>query len=170
MKLKSVSAPFAGLALVLFGFSGSADAFTSTATSTFQVKIKITDSCIFSTGAAADLDFGTTGVIASNLDQTSTIMVQCTNALPYEIGLNGGSVAGNIAARQMKSVAGGLVNYSLYYDSGRTKNWGDTTLVDRLAATGTGAAVTHTVYGRVPSQTTPAAGNYADTVTVTVYY
>jgi spore coat protein U-like protein len=30
--------------------------------------------------------------------------------------------------------------------------------------------VTHTIYGRVPTQTTPAAGSYSDTVAVVVNY
>ena len=169
MKFKSILAPILGLSLAVFCLGNSAQAATSI-TSTFQVKIKITATCIFSTGAASDLDFGTQGVLTANVDQTSTIMVQCTNSTPYNIGLNGGSVANSVSARQMKSAAGDLVNYALYQDAARTTNWGNTIGTDTLSAVATGAAVTHTVYGRVPPQTTPAAGSYADTITVTVTY
>jgi spore coat protein U-like protein len=169
MKLRAALAPLAGLAMSVFCLGNSAQAVT-TITSTFQVKIAITSTCIFSTGAASDLDFGTQGVLSTNLSQTSTIMVQCTNTTPYNIGLNGGSVANNVAARQMKSAAGGLVNYALYQDAAHTTNWGNTIGTDTLSAVATGSPVTHTVYGMVPAQTTPAAGAYADTITVTVTY
>jgi spore coat protein U-like protein len=36
--------------------------------------------------------------------------------------------------------------------------------------TGTGASQTITVYGKVPTQTTPVAGTYADSVIVTLTY
>ena len=164
MKLK-----IAVLAFALAASCGTAQAVTSI-TSTFQVKIAITANCIFSTGAAADLDFGTQGVLAANVDQSSTIQVQCTNTTPYNIGLDGGSVAASVSARQMVGPASAKINYGLFRDAARTLNWGNTIGTDTLSAIATGAAITHTVYGRVPAQTTPAAGSYADTVTVTVTY
>ena len=63
-----------------------------------------------------------------------------------------------------------IVNYSLYSDSGRTTVWGNTVGTDTVAATGSGASQSYTVYGRVTAQTTPAPGTYSDTVTVTVTY
>ena len=157
------------LALGLSMMASSAQAVTSI-TTTFQVKISIGAACTFSTGAAADMDFGPQTLLTSVLNQTSTINVQCTNTTPYTIGLNGGAVANSVTARQMKSVAGAFVNYSLFRDSARTANWGNTIGTDTLSGIGTGATVIHTVYGQVPVQTTPASGTYADTVTVTVTY
>jgi spore coat protein U-like protein len=63
-----------------------------------------------------------------------------------------------------------VINYSLYSDSGRTTNWGNTVGTDTVAATGNGSAQAYTVYGRIPPQTTPAPGTYTDTITVTVTY
>jgi spore coat protein U-like protein len=157
-----------GLALSLAMVSGAAHA--ATVTQTFQAKIIITSQCIFSTGGIADLDFGTQGILAANVDQQTSISVQCTNTTPYNIGLNAGTApSATVTTRSMQNGAA-LVNYSLYRDAGRTLNWGNTVGTDTLSGTGTGAAVAHTVYGRVPPQTTPAAGSYADTVTVTVTY
>jgi spore coat protein U-like protein len=65
---------------------------------------------------------------------------------------------------------GATVNYTLYSDSGRTTVWGTTIGTNTVAATGSGAAQSYTVYGRIPAQTTPAPGTYNDTVTVTVTY
>jgi spore coat protein U-like protein len=62
------------------------------------------------------------------------------------------------------------VQYKLFQDSGRTINWGNNTASDTKNDTGNGAAQTHTIYGRVPVQTTAAPDTYSDTVTVTVTY
>jgi spore coat protein U-like protein len=62
------------------------------------------------------------------------------------------------------------VTYSLYSDSGRATVWGNTVGTNTVAGTGNGASQSYTVYGRAPAQTTPAAGTYTDTVTVTVTY
>ena len=39
-----------------------------------------------------------------------------------------------------------------------------------VGATGSGVSQSFTVYGRVPAQSTPAAGSYTDTIKVTVTY
>jgi spore coat protein U-like protein len=56
----------------------------------------------------------------------------------------------------------------LYRDAGRTNLWGDDDGVDTLGGTGTGAPVEIDVFGRVPMQQTAPAGDYADTIIVTV--
>jgi len=63
-----------------------------------------------------------------------------------------------------------FVNYQMFSDSGRSSNWGDVVGTDTVASTGNGAAQIHTIYGRVPVQSTPSAGTYLDTVTVTVTF
>ena len=168
MYFKRVVAPVVGLAIGFLSIGSSANAAT-TITSTFQAKIAIGASCIFSTGAASDIDFGFQTALTAVINQTSTIQVQCTTGTPYTVGLNGGSVANNVAARQMKSAAGGLVNYALFQDTNHLVNWTDTG-GGLVSGTGTGSPITHTVFGHVPVQTTPAVGSYADTITVSVTY
>lgn len=147
-------------------FVGAADAATTT--TTFTVQMTITSSCVIN--SAGTLDFGSTGVLSANVDQTSSIQVQCTNTTPYNIGLDEGAGSGaTVAARKMSNGAD-TVTYSLYSDAGRTTVWGNTIGVNTVSGTGSGAAQDFTVYGRVPPQTTPAAASYADTVTVTVTY
>jgi spore coat protein U-like protein len=148
------------------GCCGFADATTTT--STFTVQMTITSSCAIN--SASTLNFGSSGVISANVDQTSTIQVQCTNTTPYTIGLNAGTGTGaTVAARKMTN-GGNTITYSLYSDSGRTTVWGNTVGTDTVSATGSGAAQSYTVYGRVPAQTTPAPATYSDTITVTVTY
>ena len=120
--------------------------------------------------SASALNFGSAGVLTANVDQTSTIAVQCTNTTPYNIGLDAGTGTGATVAVRKLSTGGATVNYTLYSDSGRTTIWGNTVSTDTVAATGNGASQSYTVYGRVPAQTTPAPGTYTDTVTVTVTY
>ena len=142
--------------------------YAATTTSTFTVQATITASCTIN--SASTLNFGSQGVLIANVDQTSTLQVQCTNTTPYNIGLNAGTGTGaTVAVRKMTSGAA-IVNYSLYSDSGRTTVWGNTVGTDTVAATGSGASQSYTVYGRVTAQTTPAPGTYTDTITVTVTY
>jgi spore coat protein U-like protein len=95
--------------------------------------------------------------------------------IPYKVELSGGG-SGNTAARRMSSGAQ-TMNYSLYSDASRLSNWGDIASGTEVSgfvlldALGLAPAVTHTVYGRIPSgQITTAPGAYADTITVTVTY
>jgi spore coat protein U-like protein len=143
-------------------------ASATTTTSKFTVQVTIGAACTIN--SAPTLDFGSQGVLTANVDQTSTLDIQCTNSTPYTIGLDAGTGTGaTVAVRKMTSGVN-TVNYMLYSDSSRTSVWGNTVGTDTLANSGNGASQYYTVYGRVPAQTTPAPGTYTDTVTVTVAY
>ena len=153
-------------ALLILSAIGPAKA--ATASSTFTVKMTVNSSCVIN--SASTLNFGSQGVITANVDNTSTLRVQCTNTTPYNIGLNAGAGTGaTVAARKMTN-GSATITYSLYSDSGRTTVWGNTVGTNTVAATGNGASQSFTIYGRVPPQTTPAAATYTDTITVTVTY
>ena len=62
------------------------------------------------------------------------------------------------------------IDYKLFSESTRTTNWGNTVATDTVSGTGSGSAITYTVYGRVIVQATPAPGTYTDTMTITVTY
>ncbi len=151
-------------------------AHATTQTTTFTVSVTITASCTIS---ASNLAFGPQGVLAANVDQTSTITVQCTNTTPYTVGLdNGLNFLGG--TRRMKDTGAGttFVNYALYTDSVRTLGWLTTTSTTTCTGgsntcaigTGSGSNQTITVYGRIPPQTTPAPATFNDTVTATITY
>lgn len=142
----------------------------TTTTSTFAVSVSLVATCTITSASA--LNFGSQGILNVNVDQTATINVICSNATPYNIGLDAGTGTGaTIATRKMTS-GSNTVNYTLYSNSGRTTLWGNTIGTNTVSATGDGLAAgqSYTVYGRVPVQTTPAAGSYTDTITVTVTY
>ncbi|MDQ8729440.1 spore coat U domain-containing protein [Bradyrhizobium sp. LHD-71] len=144
-------------------------AHAATATGQFTVRITIAAEC--RVNSATDLDFGTSGVIAANVDAQSTVTVQCTNTTPYTVGINAGTGSGaTIANRRMSGPGGATLGYAVYRDTARTQVWGVTVGTDTLAGTGNGNAQAIPVYGRVPAQATPAAGAYTDTLTITVTY
>lgn len=147
----------------------SGDAIAATATGNLNVRITIQAECKVVT--AADLDFGTRGVIDANIDQSTTITIQCTSGTPYTVGLNAGGGAGaTVAVRKMTGPASATINYSIYRDAARTQVWGNTAGTDTVAGTGNGAQQNLTAYGRVPPQNTPAPGVYSDVVAITVTY
>ena len=137
-------------------------------TTTFGVQVALTATCTINSAPA--LNFGTQGILSANVDQTSTIQVTCTNSTPYNMGLNAGTGSGATVATRKLTSGGATVNYTLYSDSGRSTVWGNTVSTDTAAGTGNGGAQSYTVYGRIPTQTTPAPGTYTDTITVTVTY
>ncbi len=142
--------------------------YGATTTANFAVQINITASCTIVSAAA--LNFGSQGVLVANVDQSTTLQVQCSNTTPYDIGLDAGTGSGaTVASRKMTNGAS-AINYSLYSDSGRTTVWGNTIGTDTVAATGNGAAQSYTIYGRIPPQTTPVPATYTDTIAVTVTY
>src|SRR5712671_5170317 len=152
-------------ACLLLSASGS---FATTTTSTFTVQITLAATCVIN--STSTLDFGTQGVLTANVDQTSTIQVQCTNTTPYNIGLDAGTGSGATVTTRKMTSGGATVNYSLYSDSARTTVWGNTVGTNTISGTGSGLAQNNTVYGRVPPQTTPAPATYSDTIVATVTY
>ena len=125
----------------------------ATTTDTFTAQIIIQDDCEIT--ATTNLDFGTAGVITSDIDATSDLDVQCTSGTTYTIDLAGSGTMDS---------GPNSVTYAMYSDAGRTTVW------SAVAGTGNGADQNYTVYGRVPVQAAPPAGTYTDTVTVTVTF
>jgi spore coat protein U-like protein len=154
----------AGLMLVVPSATWSA-----TSTANLNVQITITNQCLI--GSTSDVNFGTTGLISvAGISATGTINVQCTLATPYNIGLDAGLGSGATEAQRKMTLAGATVIYSLYQDPTHLVVWGNTVGSTTLTGLGTGISVPIPVYGFVPSQVTPAAGVYTDTVIVTVTF
>ena len=138
-------------------------------TTTFTVQATIVATCTIN--SASTLNFGNSiGVLAANVDQSSTIQVTCTNTTPYNIGLDAGTGSGATLAVRKLTSGGATINYSLYTTNGYSTVWGTTIGTDTVAGTGNGTGQNYTVYGRVPPQAAPAPGTYTDTITLTVTY
>lgn len=142
-------------------------AHAGTVSANMNVKIKIQNACQITT-APTDLDFGTQGPLTAAIDNQTTFGVTCTDQAPYNIGMGAGQNASGGSNRMTDGT--NFVSYALYQDSARTTVWGNTVGSDTEAGTGNGDEQTITVYGEVPAQTTPPAGNYSDVVAVTVTF
>jgi len=113
--------------------------------------------------------FGTYTAAAAS--STSTVSVTCTNTTPYNVGLNAGSAAGaTVTTRSMTGPGSALLGYSLFSDSARIVNWGQTIGTDTVTGAGNGSAQALTVYGQVAAGQYLAPGAYTDTITATVTY
>jgi len=154
------------LAGVMAGALGSA-AYAVTATNTFQATITIQTQCEVT--SPSDLNFGSSGLLNNNIDASSTFVVKCTKGTAYSIGLTGANDSGG---NKRMSNGSEYVTYQTYTDNTYGTVWDAASSPSSgpVTATGTGDNQTYTVYGRVPPQTTPPAGNYSDTVTITVQY
>ncbi|WP_459252347.1 Csu type fimbrial protein [Paraburkholderia xenovorans] len=143
-----------------------------TATNTFTVTLTLTANCSIS---ANPLNFGSNGVLATAVNQQTTVAVTCTNTTPYNVGLDAGSVSGStVTNRLMAGTATGntstTVGFNLYQDAGHTVTWGNTQGTNTVSGTGTGSSQSIVVYGQVPTQTTPRPDTYQTTITATVYF
>lgn len=119
---------------------------------------------------ASNVNFGATGVLSANIDAVGTIQARCTNTTPYSIALSNG-IGGGTGPLQRKMVKGGeSVVYGLYRDAGHQSPFGSTLGTDTFSGIGSGLAQSVSVYGRILPQATPSAGDYADTITVTLTY
>ncbi|MCA3846503.1 MAG: spore coat protein U domain-containing protein, partial [Burkholderia sp.] len=152
----------------LLGAPTCASLTTSNGTFPFSATANVINNCNIS---ATNVSFGTASVLSGALTATGSITAQCTNGDAWKIALSGGST-GNVTARGMqRSGGGGTINYGLYTDAARSIPWGDGTGGSSTATgVGTGTSQVVTVYGAVPAQTTPAPGNYSDTITATISF
>jgi spore coat protein U-like protein len=129
------------------------------------VNASYANSCRINT--ASDMDFGRSDGLASSHEQTSTISLQCPTGAPWNVTLNDGSNA--VGSTRRMASAGNRISYELYRDANRLERWGNTAATG-VAGTGSGNPSILTVYGRIPAQPGTRAGNYMDTVTVTLTY
>lgn len=169
--MKKGLAYMASVALSLGVLPGAQAAIytNGSASAQFNVTLALQADCSI---AADPLDFGTTGVLGTALNQTTTITVTCTNTTPYNIGLDGGTVANSTVDNRLMAgtSSGDTVSFQLYQDAAHSSVWGNTQDTDTVGAVGTGVPQAMTVYGQVPAQDTPAPDTYLTTVTATVYF
>lgn len=156
--------------------AGSATAAT-TATGTFQVTASVANSCVVT--AANNIAFGAYDPASSNnttaLDGAGSVSVRCTRGSNAAIALNQGlnAATGSLCTSPLRQMADGGTNrlrYDIYSDSGRASAWGCDATNDVDQSFTSLAPVTFTTYGRIPAGQDVPAGNYADTVTVTVTF
>jgi spore coat protein U-like protein len=158
--LVGVGAVMAGLPL--------SQAAAATALTTFSVTAVVVTTCSITT---TNMDFGNYSGV--QLDSTATLNTTCSTGTPYSIGLSAGTApTATVTTRAMTGTVGAeVLNYTLSQDAGHTINWGNTPGTDTPApVTGVGTAQAVTVFGRIPAGQFPQAGEYSDTITVTLTF
>ncbi|WP_322068681.1 Csu type fimbrial protein [Paraburkholderia bannensis] len=154
--------------LGILGPPGCSSLTTNGGSLPFTVTANVTNNCNIS---ASNIVFPAAGVLTSALAATGTITAQCTNGDAFKIALNGGS-SNQVNARTMVLSGGNAtVGYQIYSDSQHATPWGDgTNGTSTVNGTGSGNTASFTMYGVVPAQSTPAPGNYTDSVTATISF
>ncbi len=158
------------LATVVCGAFGATAAHAGTATDTFDVSVTITATCSATAGTGSNISLGTHPSTDTNLGNSSTITVKCSNTVPYRVNLapSSGATTGAGSLSPL-GASPDTVPYQLRSTAGATGTvWGNTS-GNGVAGTGNGANQTLTVYATAPSANY-APDTYKDTVTVTVNY
>lgn len=160
MKNKSVK-----FALAFVALAPLAASYAATETGSIDVSAEVAASCTLSTSSLA---FGSYTATA-DLDGTADLTLTCSSGTTYDIALDAGAGTGaTTTTRVMQDTSSNPLNYGLYSDASRAVAWGEDT--DVVAGTGSGAAETITVYGRIAQGQYQPVGSYTDTVNVTVIY
>ena len=147
----------------------SAAAFAADATANLAVSANVVNTCTVADGT---LSFGAYDPLSgTDHDSTGTFAVSCTNGGTAALKLGQGANAdtGSTDAAPVRRMANGanMLSYQLYSEGTHTTVWEGATGV---SYTGTGASQDQTVYGRITAGQNAVAGNYADTVVITVTY
>jgi spore coat protein U-like protein len=142
---------------------GAGEARAQTTTDTFEVRARVTKTC---TVVANDLDFGVYNSSQAARNSTN-LSVQCTPLTPFTVQVGGGS-SNNRGDRTMTGPA--TLRYALYRDGGYTDQTPTTGNDFSGASDPQGTAVTFRLYGQIAASQSVPAGNYIDTVTVTISY
>ncbi len=161
-----------GLSALALSASLAPAAYAATDTGTLTVKARIGAACTLKTQNAT-LDFGNLTTLSDGFHfAQADITVQCSKGQAYNISLGQGLNPNTSGTNQMKSGTN-FIRYVLYRDAAHKLFWGDDIINGdrRLKATGDGADQKHTIYGVLfPDRTNPPAGDYTDTVAITVAY
>jgi spore coat protein U-like protein len=158
---------------LILGATLAASANAATTGTSFSVTETVLSTC---SATATTLAFSPYtpggGAVANN----STISVKCTKNTPFTVALNGGTTTGGTIAQRLLAQGTNTLQYNLFTTAAFTQVFGDGTGTSKTVA-GTGAGVataaTLTVFGQLPDNATnqaAVAGNYTDTITVTVTY
>ena len=151
----------------------SASSYAATETATMTVSSSVLTACTMTTG---DLAFGTYDPSTqADVTGTATITSTCTLGGGAVITLGQGNnpdlESSDTTPRRQMADGTNRLKYHLYGNTDRSGVFGNTEATGQNV-TGTGSAVTTTVYGRIDNieNTTTPPGTYSDSVLVTLTY
>ena len=137
------------VAALVFGFATQANALCSVELS--PVAFGVVDTTQRSTG-------------------TGEVVVRCDAAADFDVTISSGGAAGG--TRRMNGPGGSRLDYRLFSDAGRSVPWGDGgSAGGPVAGSSDGSAPRRlTIYGEVPAQPGVEAGDYLDSLEVTLTF
>ena len=165
VSLTQVNLALAAVATASLTGFGGASVQAATATATLSVSASISGAC---TVGGAALSFGAYSS-ASASTANSAISVTCTNGTNATVSLSQGNNNNRVPSAGTRALANGAnyLGYEIYTDNTLATVWN---LASAQPIASTGAPITLTAYGRIPSGQNPATGSYNDTVTITVTF
>ncbi len=105
-----------------------------------------------------------------NVDATTALTVRCSPQVPFTVDIDAGLHANGINRRVRNAAANAYINYDVYRDPPRSQVWGTGQAKNVSLNSGLTGLVVIPVYGRLASSTRLQAGNYTDTLTVTITF
>jgi spore coat protein U-like protein len=158
---------------LILGATLAATANSATTGTSFQVTETVLSTCSATASTLAFSPYTPGGGVITN---NSTISVKCTKNTPFTVALNGGTTTGGTIAQRLLAQGANTLQYNLFTTAAFAQVFGDGSGTSKTVA-GTGAGVataaTVTVFGQLPDNAAnqaAVAGNYTDTITVTVTY
>jgi spore coat protein U-like protein len=145
---------------------------TGTATSTIQVTLVVGADCRIS---APNVSFGSAALASQFQAVNQAVLVDCSAGSAYKVSFSSGGNGSARPWRTMSDGAGHTLQYNLYRTDGTTI-WDETNPLQSTANNGVGSGSTtpnqmQAYVAKVnPTQTTPPAGTYTDTVNVIISF
>lgn len=145
---------------------------TGSDTLVIPVTLNVTNDC--ATITAPDINFGSAPVAGSFSTQSGTITLVCTKSATYTVGISDGQNASG-GVRNMLNGAANLLSYDIYQSTSNNR-WGSvgSQRWSSTAATTTSPDTMTKTYSYTakifPTQNTPPAGVYNDTLVVDVAF
>ena len=132
------------------------------------------DTCMFPAPGGNLINFGIYSAANGNADGQGQITFTCLPTLPnltvdYVLTINKGSTSTSFFPRQL-GMGAFKINYNLYRDPGRLFVIGDGSAgTSAISASCTGLCM-NTIYARIPAGQSGPAGNYSDSILVSVEF
>jgi len=166
-------------AVMLVAAAVPMQAQAAVATGTLQVSATVTVPTA-SVTVAGPLNFGAV-TLGQMVSSTTSFDVNVTNGVPYSIAFGSGTGTSSVAFVAPETTGKLFTNGSSFPSTIAYYLWSDSTKATSYVSdptnapvitglTGSGTAQTYSLYSETTPNVVAAAGNYADTITITVTY
>jgi len=155
------------VASVVAALLAAAPASAGRATYTMPATATIVNGC---TLEALPLIFNVPTPTNANVDSSTSVTVTCTPNIAFTLDIDTGLYGNGINRRVYNATANAYINYDVYKDPPRSQVWGTGGAKNVSGNSGVTGIVVVPVYGRLASSAKLKAGNYNDTLTVTISF